>query len=118
MLGLDLKFLEGVYENIPQICLQTYIMFTVSVTHGTFSLSIFLSVLISLASVSGILVMLVDRGRVRKVSLGPKDKNPWFVRWTARIVAILLESDMIQTGRRQQAMKSLVNYSVRLYNYT
>jgi hypothetical protein len=109
---LDTKFLEGVYENIPQICLQTFIMFTVSVEHGGFALSIFVSVVISLVSVSGVLVMLVDRGKVRKASLGPRERNPWFVRWTARVLAVVLESDMVHSGRAQEAMKSLVNYSV------
>lgn len=87
-------------------------MFTVSVEHGGFALSIFFSVLISLISVSGVLVMLVDRGKVRKASLGPRERNPWFVRWMARLLAVVLESEMVATGRAQEAMKGLVNYSV------
>ena len=115
---LDTKFLEGVYENIPQIVLQTYIMFRVSVDHGGFAISIFLSVLISLFSVSGVLVMLLDRGKVRKITLGPRDRNPWFVRYLAKVLAVLLEGDrcgqtVVGSPRTQEVMKDLISYSVR-----
>lgn len=49
------------YENIPQIALQTYIMFLISVRNGEFDLRVFISVIISLVSVSTVLVMLVSK---------------------------------------------------------
>jgi len=119
---LDTKFLEGVYENIPQIVLQTYIMFRVSVDHGGFAISIFLSVLISLFSVSGVLVMLLDRGKVRKITLGPRDRNPWFVRYLAKVLAVLLEGDrcgqtVVGSPRTQEVMKDLISYSCYTYSH-
>mgnify|MGYP003386046553 FL=1 len=87
---LDTRFLEGVYENIPQIALQTYIMFLVSVRNGEFDLRVFISVIISLVSVSSVLVMLVDRGPVRSMCLGHAENHPEMVKMLARGLTVIL----------------------------
>ena len=114
---LDSKFLEGIYEAIPQILLQTYIMFLLSVSSGKFQFPIFISLLFSMLSVSGVLVMLVDRGKIRQITLGPRRKNPWFVRSLAHGLAVLFEGEhLCQRGkfnvRSHEGMKELIHYSV------
>lgn len=109
--------MEGIYEAIPQILLQTYIMFLLSVSSGTFQLPIFLSLLISMLTVSGVLVMVVDRGKVRQITLGPRRKNPWFVRYLAHGMAVLFEGEKLCSSHKMGAkshegMKELVHYSV------
>lgn len=108
---LDTRFLEGVYENIPQIALQTYIMFLVSVRNGEFDLRVFISVIISLASVSGVLVMLVDRGPVRSMCLGPAEHHPEMVKVLAQALTVILVGNYHKSGN----MKQLVNYSCHTY---
>jgi hypothetical protein len=114
---LDAKFLEGIYEAIPQILLQTYIMFLLSVSSGSFQFPIFFSLLISMLTVSGVLVMVVDRGKVRQITLGPRRKNPWFVRYLAHGIAVLFEGENLCTKNKfglksHEGMKELIHYSV------
>lgn len=114
---LDAKFLEGIYEAIPQILLQTYIMFLLSVSSGAFQLPIFLSLLISMLTVSGVLVMVVDRGKIRQITLGPRRKNPWFVRYLAHGLAVLFDGEKLCASNKygnksHEGMKELIHYSV------
>jgi hypothetical protein len=114
---LDAKFLEGIYEAIPQILLQTYIMFLLSVSSGSFQFPIFFSLLISMLTVSGVLVMVVDRGKVRQITLGPRRKNPWFVRYLAHGIAVLFEGEKLCSTNKfglksHEGMKELIHYSV------
>lgn len=85
-LDLDMKFLEGVYEATPQIVLQAYIMFVVSVQSGVVDLPILYSIIVSLFSVSSIISMLADRGRIRKVALLHVNDNPWCIQILAMIL--------------------------------
>lgn len=114
---LDLKYLEGVYENIPQIVLQTFIMFEVSVTKGAFDLPILISVIISLLSVSSLLSTLQDRARIRKFSLARLEDNPYGVRALAfvitfflKIIAICIHCPTTQWKNRKLVKWDDINY--------
>ena len=86
-------------------------MFLVSVRNGDFDLRVFLSVMISLASVSTVLVMLVDRGPVRAMCLGDAQDHPRMVKYLARGLTVILVGNYHKTGN----MKQLVNYSCHMY---
>jgi hypothetical protein len=69
-------------------------------------------------TVSGVLVMVVDRGKVRQITLGPRRKNPWFVRHLAHGIAVLFEGERLCAKKNyggmksHEGMKELIHYSV------
>ncbi len=64
--------------------------------------------------------MLVDRGKVRQVTLGPRRKNPWFVRYLAHMLAVLFEGETLikqKHTRSHEGMKDLIHYSVSSFDF-
>lgn len=61
--------------------------------------------------------MVVDRGKVRQITLGPRRKNPWFVRYLAHAIAVLFEGENLCSNNKfgvksHEGMKELIHYSV------
>lgn len=95
------------YENIPQLFFQSYVMFRVGITEGAFEVAVLGSILISLTSVSSVLVMVADRGKIRKQSLGAIEDNPKCVQVVANAIACFFGISF-----NEKHIKNIINYTV------
>lgn len=101
---LDYKFIQGLYKQVPWICLKTYILLEVAVNKGVYDIWVLISMLASLLSITMIFIMLYDRKDARRLSYLPVAIQPRL----ARLVADLFTC--CGMGRDTSLVKNFVNF--------